>query len=455
METDGRGKAKLALCACGLGLEVGFLAIRSLGDLEAHAVEYVAATLFSFPFYLFAVFLTLRGRWGARLSSAIWLAAVLFRLTLLPLQPTLSEDLTRYRWQARLQAAGGNPYVEVPEDPRWAELRDETWPRVTRKDLPSVYGPLAEASYRGWWEFARRLSDEPYVQVWSFKLPFAAAELGVGAALWRLLPLLGLPSSFALVYLWNPLIVNEFWAQGHNDSLAVLAVLLALIAWKRRREYSAGAWLAAAAMVKFWPLILFPFLGLRREEGRWRLGWRVAVGAAPVVVVSCALYWPEILHVRRILADFVGGWRNNDSLFGLFYDYFDEDFDRARYWSTRACVTVLALVWWRQRAVSWQFLAAIVALLAFSANCFPWYLSWFAPLLAVYPHPALLLWTALVSLEYHVLIGYGPFRVWQEDPFYRALEYYPVAALLVGRWAWRQLPSSKAPPESVRRKPIT
>src|SRR5690606_21296982 len=138
-----------------------------------------------------AVFVTVRPTGTVRGSAGIWAAAIVFRLTLLPLQPTLSEDLDRYRWQARLQAAGGNPYVEVPEDPRWAALRDETWERVTGKDLPSVYGPLTEASYRAWYEVARRISDDPHRQVWTFKLPYALAEIGVGAALWRLLPLLG------------------------------------------------------------------------------------------------------------------------------------------------------------------------------------------------------------------------------------------------------------------------
>ena len=72
-----------------------------------------------------------------------------------------------------------------------------------------------------------------------------------------------------------------------------------------------------------------------------------------------------------------------------------------------------------------------VALLFLSANCFPWYLTWILPLLAITPHAALLLWTALVPLAYHILIGYRTTGEWREDLFFLYLEYVPVYAMLV------------------------
>jgi hypothetical protein len=44
----------------------------------------------------------------------------------------------------------------------------------------------------------------------------------------------------------------------------------------------------------------------------------------------------------------------------------------------------------------------------------------------------LLLWTALVALSYHVLIGYQALGVWQDWPLMRLLEYVPVYAMLGG-----------------------
>ena len=70
--------------------------------------------------------------------------ALLFRLTVVPLDPSLSEDTARYRWQGIVQDVGGDPYVALPEEARWESLRDATWSRVSSKDKPSAYGPVVE-----------------------------------------------------------------------------------------------------------------------------------------------------------------------------------------------------------------------------------------------------------------------------------------------------------------------
>ncbi len=90
---------------------------------------------------------------------------------------------------------------------------------------------------------------------------------------------------------------------------------------------------------------------------------------------------------------------------------------------------IWSLRWERSKAA----LAAIALLLLLSANCFPWYLGWFIPLLALRPYSPLLLWTALVPLAYNVLIPYGALGEWRELAGFRALEYWPLAGLLIGR----------------------
>jgi hypothetical protein len=70
-------------------------------------------------------------------------------------------------------------------------------------------------------------------------------------------------------------------------------------------------------------------------------------------------------------------------------------------------------------------------MLFLSANCFAWYLTWLLPLLAARPKAALLLWTALAPLSYHVLIVYETQGAWQEDAYYLWLEYVPVYAMLL------------------------
>src|SRR5207253_5010451 len=77
------------------------------------------------------------------------LFAVLFRLSLLFSAPYLSDDIYRYVWDGRVQAARINPYRYIPADPALAQLRDDKiYPRINRRDYAhTIYPPAAEAVY--------------------------------------------------------------------------------------------------------------------------------------------------------------------------------------------------------------------------------------------------------------------------------------------------------------------
>ena len=487
-------------------LEAAFLSLHRLENFKLQAVEFITTYLLASLLYLVCCFLiTNSGGDGVlprRWMEFIWGAGILFRLTVFPLDPMLSEDLNRYRWHGKLQAAGGNPYTEVPEDPRWEPLRDATYPRVNRKDLPSVYGPLLEWSYAACYRVVSALQPDEIQQVWWFKAPFALFEIAAAMALGGLLAAMGLPRQWLLIYLWSPLTIVEFWAQGHNDTVAVLFMVLALTAAVKQRWVWGWSWLTLAALTKFWPVILFPFFLVQREAGRWRIRYRAALVGLPIALVVSWPYLNGISNVEELLAGFVGGWRNNDSLYALIYWAVDEDFDAGTIWVTRLLVGGLVLLWanhlwgrdfrrkwgrkwgWTRpgeartrlidpraantgeanlenpadvalsqenpdaltgdsislvRSAKW----AVLLLLFLAANCFPWYLSWLLPFLVIFPNAALLLWTALASLSYHILIRYELLGVWLENDEFRLMEYIPVYALLIGSALWRFAVSSR------------
>ncbi len=87
------------------------------------------------------------GRGGAPRAAGLLLVAALLRLTLLPLPPTLSDDLLRYVWDGRVVAAGQNPYRWAPEAPELSSLRDEHWRRMPHKAVPTVYPPVALGAF--------------------------------------------------------------------------------------------------------------------------------------------------------------------------------------------------------------------------------------------------------------------------------------------------------------------
>jgi hypothetical protein len=407
------------LAAAGLFLEAGYFALNRLGDLQRSAVEYIAITLAMSLFYIFACW------WVERKACAsVWLVVLgglAFRLTVAWLYPTLTEDPHRYRWEGKLQAAGGNPYTERPESPRWMHLRDGTWLRVNRKDLPTAYGPLLEWCYRLTYRVAP-------AEVRAFKVPFQLGDLATAAlvALWR-------PAAL-VVYFWSPLVVVEFWASGHNDSWLVFFLVGAVWAAQARRWGLAYGALWMATLVKFWPVLLFPLFWRHGRRARLALAW------APVAALVSWPYWAGFGNLRGMLAGFLGGWTNNASLFHLVYAAAGKDYEKAKPMVAVLVLVGVALVVWRSRELEAGVRRVIVTLLAWSANCFPWYLTWFLPFR---PPAALLLWTALAPLSYHILIGYGVTREWKETPLFLWLEYVPVyAMLLAGLWGRKSRPAA-------------
>lgn len=192
-------------------------------------------------------------------GRAILLGALLLRLPLLPLPPTLSGDVDRYLWDGKVAAAGRNPYALAPSAGELIPLRDEAWRRLPHKQVPTVYPPLSLAAF----SISSRL---PFPRL-AWKLMATAADLGICWLLLALARRLGLPEGRTVWYAWNPLVCLEVAGMGHVDALGVAAVagtVLFLLAPRRR---GAAATLAAAGVLaKLAPLAALPMWA--RQSGR-------------------------------------------------------------------------------------------------------------------------------------------------------------------------------------------
>jgi hypothetical protein len=347
---------------------------------------------------------------GKRLRILIFGCALLFRITAWPVYPFLSEDVYRYRWEGKLQAHGGNPYAVRPNDPEWVHLRDATFPNVVGRDFKATYGPLTESVEAIVYEVISRFTSDPFVQAFWFKLPAAIFDFATIAALVLLLRARGYPIEAVAVYAWSPTPIIEFWMNGHNDSLAIFLVVCALLAAARSRWVPSFACLSLAAAAKIWPLLLFPtFIG--------RSGWRPArpyqwLVLFPIAVVLAAPYWTVVTENVQFATGFLGGWRNNDSLYGLILWLIGDAYTtKYTIMALIAGVAMLAALphWPREKAC----LVVIGSILLFSSNCHPWYPTWLIPLLTFYPYAPLLLWIALMPFAYAVLIPYYATGLWE------------------------------------------
>ena len=416
-------------------VEAALLGLHGLGQgPPPYVAEFVAVFLTASLFYLVSCYLITNADEASsdrRAMRLIWGAAILFRLTALPLDPQLSEDLYRYRWNGKLQAAGGNPYTETPQSSDWEQRRDRAYPLVPGKHLPTVYGPVLEMIHAGTYRLAASLTDDPFEQARLFKIPFALIELAVGWALALLLRAMGRPAGWLLIYLWSPLIVVEFWAQGHNDPPMILCVVLALGAAVRGRWTRGWSWLTVAVLTKIWPLLLAPVFLPRCRLRSVRAMGKAALVALPLALLLSAPYWDGIPRLGETLLAFANGRHNNAGLFALILAASGGAYGPSTALSGGMLLIILAVLTRLRWEIVRASMGAVVALLLLSANCFPWYLSWLVPFLAIYPNAALLLWTALAVLAYHVVIDYAALGIWRESNEFLLLEYVPVYGMLL------------------------
>src|SRR6266567_2694525 len=228
-------------------------------------------------FYLVAVWLILRARTSPSTLVLTLILATLFRLSILFAPPYLSDDIYRYVWDGRVQAAGINPYRYIPSDQTLAELRDNTiYPKMNRRDSAhTIYAPVAEVIFF----LTTRVSESV---TWMKTTMVLFEALGIWAIA-QLLASLGLPRQRLLIYAWHPLAIWEFAGSGHLDAIIIAFLGLALLARRRHAEIATGVALASATLVKFFPGVLLPPL-----YKRWN--WKMPLVFAIAIVVAYLPY---------------------------------------------------------------------------------------------------------------------------------------------------------------------
>ena len=403
-------------------IEALLLLLHPLADLGSKLVEAITLVILTQLVYLVSVFLILK---SPSSGSLRWIltAAILFRITVWPLYPALSDDPYRYRWEGKLQAAGGDPYQVRPIDARWASVRDATFPKVGSKDFKSVYGPLIELMERLVYVAVQQFTANPFVQVFWFKLPSALFDLGIICVLILLLREYEVSPNLVLIYAWSPLPLLEFWGTGHNDAIAIFFIIAALLMARRQRWIWSFASLSLAVAAKIWPILLLPAFILSPSYGKPR--WFQWLVLFPIFGLFALPYLGDVTENAQFVTGFVGGWRNNDSLFGAILWYSGGDLYKAKYTAASLITALMFGFGFFIKPLEKAILYSLAAVLLISANCHPWYLTWFMPLLVFHPSVPLLLWAALMPLGYSVLIRWLNLGEWDGSTPFRWFIYAP------------------------------
>ena len=423
-ETQTENLKLAGLLAAGALLEALYLRMHSLYYLKNDAIAFMVLALGAGIVYLIALY----GFDHTRASRASFIllifAALVFRATLWPMLPTLSDDLQRYRWDAKVQANGWNPYVIAPQDPRLASLRDRYYEIMPGRETPTIYPPATELLYRVAWKFFPGPTE--------FKVPFAAADVLVVLLLTWIFREEKDRTFRVAVYAWNPLVIVEFAASGHNDVLALLGVVAGL-ALVKKRPALASASIALAAMAKVFPAVLLPVWIRRAGWPEKRSGWWAVALVVAVSLLLIAPYWDGRGAIRADLVHYEANWKNNHASLYTVIDWVTGGGTRIPALAAAAVIWGLAL-WlaWKRAEPARAAYLLIGTSLAFWPNGYPWYFTWIVPLLCFFPNPAWLLLTVLQFLSYKVLIGYGILGQFKFDPLMQWLVYAPFYGLLLG-----------------------
>ncbi len=415
----------------------------SLSSLRRYTPQFLVAYAVAFVLYAAATVVALRVRTLLRpaLASVFLLAAAMMALLVLT-RPTLSDDMYRYVWDGRVQAAGISPYRHPPAAAELEALRDDAvWRYINRKTSFTVYPPAAQVAFTGLWRIV------PDSVRW-FQTAMGLSALLAGGLLLGLLRDLGRSPARVVIYLWSPLLIFETAHAAHVDALILPLLVGTWWARVRRRDALVGVLLGLATAVKLYPAMLLPALWRPADRrGRWTM-------PAAFIGTVAACYAPYVLRDGSQVLGFLPVYFNerfNMGLAALLIPQFKAlgiDPDQGILALTMAALALLGL-WMIVRPAADGETAVrrsiwlIGAFTLLTQNLFSWYMLWALPLAAIFVQPGRLLglradaWTGWWLFCGSVALSYSVFITGRPQPWAPWAQYLPLYVLLATDGAHR------------------
>ncbi len=385
----------------------------------------LVALLIGLGLLWFCLLPLLRAGLGHKLLFLCLVLGLGMRLIQWAAPPVFEDDYYRYLWDGAVTAHGLNPYANTPAkaqaegdllglwrqfpqtrpaDTRLAELAvdsDEVIGRVAYPGIGTIYPPLAQAGFA-----AAHLISPFSLTAW--RAVSLLAECLALWLLWCLLRHLGDGPEWLLLYWWNPMAWFQLANAAHMESLLLPPLMLAVLLAARGQRLQSACWIAAAAAVKLWPLMLVASLAAGNGLRRTLAPIALAVG------LGLLLLTPQLLFLT---ADDSGGrvyaqsWQTNAFIFQWLVTGWEGLLASAEQAAIAARLCVVAVIgilavhlfrrqpeYAQQRLGGWLSLPAALVLLG--PTGYPWYFLWLLPLLCVDRQPALLALTVLLPLYY-------------------------------------------------------
>ncbi|MBD3866789.1 MAG: hypothetical protein IFK94_01585 [Acidobacteria bacterium] len=247
MSDRNNSKSLIILAGISTGL---YLLVATAGDLRNRQLFYLA--VFAALSVCMLAGYRLLSRSSRKWTWVVLAAALLFRIVAAAGGPAMSDDIYRYVWDGRVQAAGHHPYSYPPDGEELESLRDEDWGRINHPTIGTIYPPLSQMLFRA--------LATAGAGVRGFRIALGLLDFGVVLALLFLLKRTGRPPDRVLLYAWNPLAVMESSGSGHVEPLGIVLLVLS-VAWlasDRQAPMRSAAALAGSIHAKLFSAALLP-----------------------------------------------------------------------------------------------------------------------------------------------------------------------------------------------------
>ena len=397
-------------------------------------------------------------RLDTRPRALAWSAAFVGVLAC-SLLPADSSDVLEYIGFGRLASVYHvSPYLHT-----YSEFTDWFALYVTWDD-PMPYGPVVLPVFA----LASLVSgDHLFVAMYAIKVVWLLIHFMNAWLIYHIAKSIAPDPRYALfVFAFNPLILLEQLANGHNDGLLILFGLLAVVALQRGRGALAVSLALLSALVKTSGLFWFAgIVALLIRQRRWR---DLVLGITASVAALAAVFW-LLPGSATQLAVMSTQWQyTEDSLHAAFisgsgtllrmvnrpWEYNDLFMADRLIFSALfmvVCARRLALI---RDVVSLirELALVLLAPLGYASSLYPWYVAWLLPLAALTDSGRLRQTILVFSMSVLALYAF-PYALLEQSPHrmvWSAMRLFSGFGVPIAFWISQGIRESRSAPAFAR-----
>lgn len=362
-------------------------------------------------------------------------AALLFRLCLMPVLPWLSQDYFRFIWDGRLIGAGLNPYLYLPDD----LMKTPGFALPQAQELYIGMGSLSAGHYTNYPPFNQFLfylgsligNQSIFATIIFFRIIIILADFGIFYFGRKILLHFKLQPNLIFWYLLNPLVITELTGNLHFEGVMLFFLVLSFYWTLQNKWLPAALAMAVSISTKLLPLLLLPVFFQYWSWKRCILYYFLVIGLN-VLLFLPFLSTELVTHFSQSIGLWFTNFEFNASLYYLIREvgFLTKGYNiiqtTGKVMPVLMVVLILGLSVYRKHHDLLQVLQTMTLIAAIyffqSTTVHPWYITNLVLLAALSGYRFPLVWSLTAILSYYAYSIPG----FKENPVLLLMEYLPV-----------------------------